>query len=477
MDERGDERGADQIEPPPASSESPPESPDSSPASPESPPPSAPDPTRFADELQEREFLATSEQLLHPPRVQEKSRVLLITLGAFVLSSFAGGRTSITEVAMLVGVLMVHELGHALGMLVFGYSDVRIFFIPLFGAAAAGRKRGVARWKEGVVLLMGPLPGLIAGTLLLLLGSSGLVRTLALQLVAINAFNLLPLAPLDGGQLFQLLVFSRHRHLEIAFQTIASLALAIGGAYLKLWVLAAVGVFMLLMLPIRKQTLAAGTALRTAGLPADPATLDEPQRRTLFAALWAYMPVQWRGKPRAQASHMEALLEIATRRPTGFVVTLGLFIGWVAGVAITVVAVFAFVQGEPARWQRYEDAHHQFWIELPAPPTEASVPSANGAPMQRTLSARLGRSGEYGVSWFSVEAGSGWQTRVRDAFAVNGKQRREVAIGDGPPAQIVEIEGREAWVLVRGEGETGFLVIASGPDEICERVLRSFVVR
>ena len=270
-------------------------------AQPPAPEPAPPDP-RFPDEQQERDFQAASELFINPPRVQEKSKLLLTSLAMFVAVSVLQGGSSITELATLVGVLMVHELGHALGMLVFGYSDVRIFFIPLFGAAASGRKRNVARWKEGVVLLMGPLPGLIAGTILLLMGADGLLRTVALQLVAINAFNLLPLAPLDGGQLFQLLLFSRHRHSEIAFQTIAALALAAGGAYLKLWVLAIIGVFILIRIPLRKNVLAAGAKLRAEALPQDPLALDDPQRRSLFGAMWSVMPPLWRGKPAIQAA-------------------------------------------------------------------------------------------------------------------------------------------------------------------------------
>src|SRR4051812_4730695 len=160
------------------------------------------EPVTFDDPVQEREYQATSQQLLNPVPIaqQAKFRLLVTTFVMFAAISLSRG-SSITELGLLVGVIMVHELGHALGMLLFGYTDVRIFFIPLFGAAASGKKRGAAKWKQAIVLLMGPLPGLIAGTVLLLTGASDLLRTVAVQLVAINAFNLLPLAPLDGGQL------------------------------------------------------------------------------------------------------------------------------------------------------------------------------------------------------------------------------------------------------------------------------------
>ncbi len=287
---------------------------------------------RFPDEDQERDYLAASELFVNPPRIQQKSKLLLTSLAMFVVVSMVQGRSSYVELATLVGVVLVHELGHALGMVVFGYSDVRIFFIPLFGGAASGRKRGVSRWKEGVVLLLGPLPGLVAGTVLLATGADGLLRTVALQLAAINAFNLLPLAPLDGGQLFQLIAFSRHRHAEIGFAAVAALALAVGGAYLKLWILAAVGVFILLRLPLRKAMLAAGERLRADGLPRDPLSLSDPQRRRLFAAMWSAMPPLWRGqKPRSGRRWICILGDVATRRPTGLGISLGLFLAWGRG--------------------------------------------------------------------------------------------------------------------------------------------------
>ncbi|MCE9575643.1 MAG: site-2 protease family protein [Deltaproteobacteria bacterium] len=437
----------------------------------EAPPPTVEDSSQFADDLQERDYLAASELFQHPPRVQEKSRLLLTTLAVFVLASVARGGSSITELALLVGVLFIHELGHALGMIVFGYADVRIFFIPLFGAAAAGRKRGVARWKEGVVLLMGPLPGLVVGTVLLVGGASDLMRTVALQLVAINGFNLLPLTPLDGGQLFQLLLFSRHRHLEVAFQTIASLALLGGGLYFRLWVLAMVGGFMVAVLPIRKRVLAAGAALRAQELPADPIALDDAQRRTVFAAVWALMPVQWRGKPRPQAATMEQLLDTATRRPTGLAASLALFVGWAAGLAVAVVAAIAFVAGEPANWQRYEDQQHQCSIELPAAPAETAMTT----PGSGMLRAHLGRRGEYVVIWTPVGPGVDWRSGMRAALGAQGATPvRKVPMPDGDPAEILDLKGQPTWTLLRGEGAMAFAVLATGDDVTCERVIRSF---
>src|SRR5262245_2424702 len=60
----------------------------------------------------------------------------LISLAAYVLYrySFAGegARSLPTAIAILVGVLLLHELGHLAGMRLFGYRDLRVLFIPFF---------------------------------------------------------------------------------------------------------------------------------------------------------------------------------------------------------------------------------------------------------------------------------------------------------------------------------------------------------
>lgn len=430
---------------------------------------------RFLDDAQERDYQGASALFLNPPRVQEKSRLLLTSLAMFVIVSMVQGGSSVLDLATLIGVVLAHELGHALGMVVFGYSDVRIFFIPLFGGAASGRKRGVSRWKEGVVLLLGPVPGLVAGTIMLVTGAEGIWHTVALQLVAINGFNLLPLAPLDGGQLFQLILFSRHRHTELGFQAVAALALAAGGAYLKMWILAALGVFILLRTPLRKSLLGAAEKLRAEKLPRDPLALSDAQRRTLFTALWEVMPPPWRGKPAIIAAQMDQLLDVATRQPTGLGISLGLFVAWAAAVGVGVVAVIALRSGPPAHWRTYEDKAHQFSVELPAPPMENERDVAG---LHQTFLSTAQGGNEYAVTWFQIDPQSSWKDKLLELYgATRGKKLGELAMPGGEPALITELRGRQTFVLLRGEGNTGFVVLIMAGDEDAQRVLRSFKLR
>src|SRR5262249_11968035 len=119
----------------------------------------------FPDATLEEAYQFDRKMLLTAAPATGKGLVLLGSLALFILSEIHGSNTAF-DVAALVAVLFIHELGHFAGMKLFRYRDVKMFFIPFFGAAVSGRKGRVAGWKEAVVLLLGPLPALLAGTVL-----------------------------------------------------------------------------------------------------------------------------------------------------------------------------------------------------------------------------------------------------------------------------------------------------------------------
>ncbi len=107
-------------------------------------------------------------------------------------------------ILFITGIVLLHESGHFIAMKYFGYTDVKIFFIPLLGGFVSGAPRKISQWQRVVTLFAGPAPGILLGTgMLLLYQQTGdrLYYQLSFFLMALNAFNLLPVSPLDGGQL------------------------------------------------------------------------------------------------------------------------------------------------------------------------------------------------------------------------------------------------------------------------------------
>ena len=103
---------------------------------------------------------------------------------------------------LVILMLFIHEAGHYLGMRQFGYRNLKMFFIPFFGAAVNGYAC-VPVTKESIVYLLGPIPGIILGCgfgIIYLLTHESVWLDAARIFVTINTINLLPLYPLDGGQ-------------------------------------------------------------------------------------------------------------------------------------------------------------------------------------------------------------------------------------------------------------------------------------
>jgi Zn-dependent protease len=144
-------------------------------------------------------------------------------------------------------VLIVHEMGHFLLMKRFGYKDVYMLFIPLMGAFVQGKK-DVYKQKESIwVVIAGPVPGIIIGLFLLYLSSryqQSWILELGLMFLLLNWINLLPLDPLDGGQLFSQLIQRNQAFFSFVFSFISSLLLIGTGWYIESFGLIVFGLVM-----------------------------------------------------------------------------------------------------------------------------------------------------------------------------------------------------------------------------------------
>ena len=159
---------------------------------------------------------------------------------------------------IITGIVMFHEFGHFLAMKTFHYKELGIFFIPLLGAYASGTKREISQRQSAIILLAGPMPGIIAGIIIFLLTKGqfeamsfhmySLLRNAAILLIFLNVLNLLPIYPLDGGQLLNRLFLDESRIIGKIFVILSALALAYLAVKIEFYPLLVFPVIMLLRL-------------------------------------------------------------------------------------------------------------------------------------------------------------------------------------------------------------------------------------
>lgn len=187
------------------------------------------------------------------PGPRYKGLLLLATM--LVSLRFFGWQFDSRFSVVLVAVLLLHELGHLLAMRWAGYRYLQVFFIPLFGAVASGREVQVSAWDKTMVLLAGPVPGIVLGCALLealarhALPPDPWLLSAVTTLLLINVFNLLPLLPLDGGRLFDLLLLTRLPRLRGAFAALGAAGLVGFGLWSHAPLAVVLGVALALGLP------------------------------------------------------------------------------------------------------------------------------------------------------------------------------------------------------------------------------------
>ncbi|MEZ6040327.1 MAG: hypothetical protein R3C20_07465 [Planctomycetaceae bacterium] len=166
-------------------------------------------------------------------RIQDKksgwlSGIVLLAVSIGLFLGIGAANWSWRFAVMLLPIMFLHELGHYLTMRYFGYRNLRMFFIPLFGAAVTGVHYNIPSWKKVLVSLAGPVPGIAAGIGIGVAGlwfENELMGEIAMLMLILNGLNLIPVLPLDGGWVAHVLIFSRHWLADVAFRVIAAIAL------------------------------------------------------------------------------------------------------------------------------------------------------------------------------------------------------------------------------------------------------------
>lgn len=147
---------------------------------------------------------------------------------------------------ILMATLVVHELGHMVMLKKFGGRPKGLYLIPFVGGLANHESMVNTRWQAACVAMAGPVFGLFMSLLYLLLyGITGDIFFGALCAfnALLNLFNLLPVLPLDGGQMLKQISFSMTR----VYSLLTCLAVTLVGCILSFSIgLTLVGLLMLI---------------------------------------------------------------------------------------------------------------------------------------------------------------------------------------------------------------------------------------
>lgn len=305
------------------------------------------------------EVLGLFDELRNPPKRSWLTQVGVLAVSLFLFLTLGLLHWSPAEIALLVVVLVFHEGGHFAAMRAFGYRDVRVFFIPLFGAAVSGSPAAVPGYQRTLVALAGPVPGILLGLVLVLvyaLGHSSMVGEAAKMFLGINAFNLLPLLPLDGGRVLEETLFCRSRWAEAVFRAGAALAMLLLAYSAGDFTFGLLGIFMLGSVSFTFRVNGVAAALRKEAAPPD---LREPSRVTLAFLQRVSDAVEAAFPQRLKASQavsvVRSVLDKLSVRPPGRAATAGLLathgaalvLAFIGGVAFFAAQSYGGVAGRP----------------------------------------------------------------------------------------------------------------------------------
>jgi len=137
------------------------------------------------------------------PKWQSMVIMVLLFVAFFLCFMFLMGWKF--AVVLLVS-LSLHEAGHLWAMWRCGMKLKGLYFLPGLGVAAVPASNFDSRGDEAFIAIMGPVWGLAAGVAAYVLHMvTGLPEfaSAAWLCVLINLFNMIPVAPLDGGRVIR----------------------------------------------------------------------------------------------------------------------------------------------------------------------------------------------------------------------------------------------------------------------------------
>lgn len=290
-------------------------------------------PTPAVPQRLEVEAYQRSEELRTAP-LERRYRWLLFGLTLAVTAAASALLFGAIAMLLIVATVLLHELGHYGAMRLFGYRDTSIFFIPFFGGAVTGRKPDARLFEELLVLFAGSLPGLLLAAALLVSGvaSDRLLVGDAIKILAfVNAFNLLPILPLDGGRIVHALLFARQPIADTLARLFAIAAFLWIGWHLHSVALALIGLVAATSIPygFRVATLRKKFEQARASAPAPAA--ETPAASASDDVELAFTTIQqWIKRPLGFAQKESLVRALLQRSKSTQRVSVGAALAWLA---------------------------------------------------------------------------------------------------------------------------------------------------
>lgn len=286
--------------------------------------------------------------------------LLIVTIIIFFSSQIISVKWQ--EILILICVLLFHELGHLAAMKLLKYNDVKMFFIPFIGAAVSGKNRNDTAVKSCIVSLMGPLPGIILGVLLyilFILTKNYYVFKTAQVMLLLNAFNFLPIMPLDGGRYIDVLFVNRKffRFLFAFAGAAIFLFLAVSG---KDIIIGVVGVFAVFAAFSNLKLHGLSSDLKAKGVTATSVNdllEDETAMQTVIKELQSRYPRLFQPKLiyRGIFNHLTVIVDTIKFVPAGLWAKVLLLAAYVILVSVSIIVTVLFLAADYREVARGEE--------------------------------------------------------------------------------------------------------------------------
>lgn len=180
------------------------------------------------------------------PKGKSNSKYFILAALLFLIFSNVN-ESNYWIILSFIGVVAMHEFGHFVGMRLFRYSEPNFMFYSWVAERAQKHLRPISQRNKILTLQLGPVPGMLVGIVLFFIAlnsQSEVWLWLSMVFISVNMFSLLPIDPLDGGNIIKSLFFPKSQKPYLYFVLASSLVIIVLGFYTELYLLMVLGFLM-----------------------------------------------------------------------------------------------------------------------------------------------------------------------------------------------------------------------------------------